>query len=258
MVVTELAAVKELVTDVWVLPVQSVDALLSSSSSSEISSSLPLPSSSSDEEEDGSLSLLSRRSKCRSARFHDATARERKAGAVEDLLDPLVDDEDPRILLLSEAILPPKVCLFFFVVPAPLLFWGAILVAILVGAKEQLSGGGTSCADFSVSSSSLAMEAYRRLLGFISFEAAPAGPRRGAPTGPVPAAPATCLALEGTKVAARLVLGPTAGTGLVLQDLDLASRARARSRTDRGRPEVPVVASVDVLMVDSRGVRLEE
>ena len=253
MVVTELAAVKELVTEVWVLPVQFVDALLSSSSS-ETSSSLFSPPSSSEE---GSLSLLSRRSKCRSARFHDATARDRKAG-VPDLLDPLVVEGDALILLLSDAILAPNDCLCFFAVTfLPAILAG--LLAILVGAEEQLllPGGGTSCADFSASSSSLAMEAYRLLLGFISSEAAPTGPR-GAPTGPVPAAPATCLALEGTKVAARLVLGPTAGTGLVLQDLDLASRARARSRTDRGRPEVPVVASVDVLMVDSRGVRLEE
>ena len=258
MVVTELklAAVKELVTDVWVLPVQSVDALLPSSSSSETipPSSFPLPSSS----EDGSLSLLSSRSKCRSVRFHDATARDRKAGVV-DLLDadaPLVDDDDALLfladLLLSEAILAPNDCFFFFVVAVvlvPLLLpWGAFCAAILVGAKEELLPR-TSCADFSAPapSSSRAMEAYRLVL-LVSFGAAPADPLRGgAPTDPVPLvllAPAT---LE-TKVAARLALGPTTAVLAVPQE-DLASRARARSKTDRGRPEGAVVSLVDVLMV---------
>mmetsp|Transcript_12441 Transcript_12441/g.29418 ORF Transcript_12441/g.29418 Transcript_12441/m.29418 type:complete len:504 (+) Transcript_12441:125-1636(+) len=260
MVVTELrlAAVKELVTDVWVLPVQSVDALLPSSSSSETipPSSFPLPSSS----EDGSLSLLSSRSKCRSVRFHDATARDRKAGVV-DLLDadaPLVDDDNALLfladLLLSEAILAPNDCFFFFFVVAvvlvPLLLpWGAFCAAILVGAKEE-SSLRTSGADFSASasSSSRAMEAYRLVL-LVSFGAAPADPLRGgAPTDPVPLvllAPAT---LEGTKVAARLALGPTTVVLAVPQE-DLASRARARSKTDRGRPEGAVVSLVDVLMV---------
>jgi len=259
MVVTELrlAAVKELVTDVWVLPVQSVDALLPSSSSSETipPSSFPLPSSS----EDGSLSLLSSRSKCRSVRFHDATARDRKAGVV-DLLDvdaPLVVDDDALLfladLLLSEAILAPNDCFFFFVVAVvlvPLLLpWGAFCAAILVGAKEELLPR-TSCADFSApaSSSSRAMEAYRLLLGTVSFGAAPADPLRGgAPTDPVPLvllAPAT---LE-TKVAARLALGPTTVVLAVPQE-DLASRARARSNTDMGRPEGAVVSLVNVLMV---------
>ena len=149
----------------------------------------------------------------------------------------------------------PNDCFFFFfvvvVVLVPLLLpWGAFCAAILVGAKEELLPR-TSGADFSApaSSSSRAMEAYRLLLGTVSFGVAPADPLRGgAPTDPAPLvllAPAT---LEGTKVAARLALGPTTAVLAVPQE-DLASRARARSNTDMGRPEGAVVSLVNVLMV---------
>ena len=172
---------------------------------------------------------------------------------------PLVVDDGALLfladLLLSEAILAPKVCFFFVVVVVlvPLLLpWGAFCAAILVGAKEELFLR-TSGAVFSApaSSSSRAMEAYR-LVRLVSFGAAPAGPLRGgAPTDPVPLvllAPAT---LE-TKVAARLALGPT--TAVLAVPLERASRARARSNTDMGRPEGPLVVSlVDVLMVVGLG-----
>jgi len=89
------------------------------------------------------------------------------------------------------------------------------------------------------------MVAHRLVLGaasFIlaSFVATPAG--RGAPTEP---ASAVLPTLEGAKVVEEMVrlLGPPAAPGL--GPPDLASRARARSRTDMGRP-----AALDtVLMV---------
>jgi len=111
--VTELAAVKEFVTEVWVLPVQLVEASEQLLSSSEMAStppsSLPLPS-----DEDGSLSSLS---KYFSVLFHDATARVRKAGVdavLVSFLLLLVDEEEALFadialaLVLSDAIFAAK------------------------------------------------------------------------------------------------------------------------------------------------------
>lgn len=172
--VTELAAVKEFVTDVWVLPVQLVDAAehsLASSSEQSSPSPLPLPS----EDDDGSLSSGS---KYFSVLFQDATARDRKAGVVfAELLSlflPLLDDEAvvcrfPEEFLvffdLSDAILAPRDSL---VVVFGL--WMLVLEGILLAGAEE-GHSVTSCAGFcltvllSASSSSLAIEAYRLVLG---------------------------------------------------------------------------------------------
>jgi len=161
--VTELAAVKEFVTLVWVLPVQ-LDSLSPSETSSArmSSSSWSLPS-----DDDGSLSSGS---KYFSVLFQLATALLRKAGVVfiEPLsLLPLLDEDDEGrftelvlVFALSDSILALRDFL-----AAALIFFLWVLSGILLGAvsAEEEGHSVTSCDDFfaPVSSRSREIAVYR-------------------------------------------------------------------------------------------------
>lgn len=156
---------------------QLVDAAEHSLSSSETNSTLSLPLLSDDD--DGSLSSGS---KYFSVLFQDATARVRKAGVVfeELLLSLFLTQFDEE--LVAEGRFTEVFGLFFFVLSDAILSSRDSLV--LLGALFVLELDGhsvTSCAGFdltvvlSASPRSLAIEAYRLVLGVIlvaSLEAA--------------------------------------------------------------------------------------